>query len=123
MLTENRTLLENVNAVTTSAQYSDKKKGAGYHLNNDGVHTVSIVVNAFLGDITIQGTLEQYPSTDDTDWVNVTTFAGDSTLYNQPNNDDSVDYDFSNTFTGKFVWIRAKYELQNGTIREIRYNY
>jgi len=123
MLIENRTLLENISAVTTTAQYSDKKKGAGYHLNNDGVHTVSMIVNAFLGDITIQGTLSQYPSDNDDDWVDVLTFAGDSTLYNQPNNDDSIDYDLSDTFTGKFIWIRAKYEVENGTIREIRYNY
>ena len=123
MINGTKTLLENISTITTSAQYSDKMIGGGYYKNGDGVHTVYTVVNAFLGSITIQGTLEQYPSTDDTDWVDVTTFAGDSTLYNQPNNDDSVDYDFSNTFTGKFVWIRAKYELQNGTIREIRYNY
>lgn len=123
MINQSRTLLENFNTVSTTAQYTDKKIGAGYHKNGDGVHTVYVIVNAFLGDITIQGTLEQYPSSDDSDWVDVTTFAGDSTFYNQPNNNDAVDYDFSETFTGKFVWIRAKYTLENGTIREIRYNY
>jgi len=123
MLNESKTLLENISTVTSTAQYSNKKVGAGYYKNGDGVHTVYTIVNAFLGDITIQGTLEQYPSDDDTDWVDITSFAGDSTLYNQPNNNDAVDYDFSSTFTGKFVWIRAKYELQNGTIREIRYNH
>jgi len=123
MLNESKTLLENISTVTSTAQYSNKKIGAGYYKNGDGVHTVYTIVNAFLGDITIQGTLEQYPSDDDTDWVDITSFAGDSTLYNQPNNNDAVDYDFSDTFTGKFVWIRAKYELQNGTIREIRYNH
>lgn len=123
MLNETRILLENINTITATAQYGAKKKGSGYHSNGDGVHTVQGIVNAFLGDIIIQATLEQYPSEDDTDWVDVITFAGDSTLYNQPNNNDSIDYDFSDTFTGKFVWIRVKYELQNGTIREIRYNY
>lgn len=123
MINESKTLLENVSTITSVAKYSPKKIGAGYYKNGDGVHTVYTVVNAFLGDITIQGTLEQYPSDDDTDWVDITSFAGDSTLYNQPNNNDAVDYDFSDTFTGKFVWLRAKYELQNGTIREIRYNY
>jgi len=123
MINESKTLLENITSTPSSARYSDKKIGGGYYKNGDGIHTVYMIVNAFLGDITIQGTLEQYPSTDDTDWVNVTTFGGDSTLYNQPNNTDAVDYDFSTTFTGKFVWIRAKYTLENGTIREIRYNY
>lgn len=121
MLEESRTLLENITAITT-ASYSDKMKGAGYYKNGDGVHTVHYVVNAFLGDITIQGTLSQYPSDNDDDWVEVDTFAGDSTLYNQPNNNDAVDYDYSTTFTGKFVWIRVKYSLENGTIRQIRYN-
>lgn len=244
MLTESRLILENITAETGSSYaYSDKKKGAGYHKNGDGIHTIHYAVNSFLGDIIVQGTLEQYPSNTaasftvtqtfvvtsvanpgtpppnniyqidgvnypvlnlvrggvytfdqsdasnvnhqiafkdstgasyttnvvttgtlgqpgaktvltiannapsnlryycvshgngmgntinvtgndpDADWVDVVTFAGDSTLYNQPNNDDRVDYDFSQTFTGKFVWIRVKYKLENGTIREIRYNY
>ena len=120
MLTESRLILENITAETGSSYaYSDKKKGAGYHKNGDGIHTIHYAVNSFLGDIIVQGTLEQYPSNTDSDWVDVTTFAGDSSLYNQPNNDDRVDYDFSETFTGKFVWIRVKYKLENGTIREI----
>ena len=124
MINESKTLLENISTETPSTYlYSDKQIGAGYHSKNDGVHTVNYTVNAFLGEIIIQATLEQYPSEDDTDWVDVNTFAGDSTYYNQPNNADSVDYDQAATFTGKYVWIRAKYLLENGTIREIRYNY
>lgn len=123
MINGTNILLQNIDSTSSSAQYSEKKIGGGYYKNGDGVHTLYTVVNAFLGSITIQGTLEQYPSDDDTDWVEVNTFAGDSTYYNQPNNTDAVDYDVSNTFTGKFVWIRAKYELQNGAIREVRYNY
>jgi len=123
MINGTNILLQDIDTTSSSAQYSDKKIGAGYYKNSDGVHTLYTVVNAFLGSITIQGTLEQYPSDDDTDWVDVNTFAGDSTYYNQPNNNDAVDYDVSSTFTGKFVWVRAKYELQNGTIREVRYNY
>ena len=92
MLEESRIILENKNTVT-SAAYSDKKKGAGYHKNGNGIHTVHYIVNAFLGSITIQGTLAQYPSDNDDDWVEVDTFAGDSTLYNQPSNDDCVDYE------------------------------
>ena len=123
MINGTNILLQNIDSTSSSAQYSKKKIGGGYYKNGDGIHTLYTVVNAFLGSITIQGTLEQYPSDDDTDWVQVNTFAGDSTYYNQPNNADAVDYDVSSTFTGKFVWIRAKYELQNGTIREVRYNY
>jgi hypothetical protein len=122
MLTESRLILENITTESNSYSYSDKKKGAGYHKNGDGIHTIHYAVNAFLGDIIVQGTLEQYPSDTDADWVDVTTFAGDSVLYNAVGA-NAVDYDFSQTFTGKFVWIRVKYKLENGTIREIRYNY
>lgn len=115
---ENQILLENVNTITSSTIYSAKKKGAGYHANNDGLHTVVFQVNAYLGDIKIQGTLAPYP--DDDDWVDVVNFAGDSTFYGA---EDSVDYIKTVNFTGKFVWLRASYTLQNGTIRQIRYNY
>ena len=114
-------LLSDINTESSIStySYSDKQKGAGYHRGDNGVHTVNYSVNAFLGDIIIQGTLEQYPSDDDTDWINATTFAGDSSFYG---NTDSTDYQASQTFTGKYVWIRAKYLLQNGTIRQVRYN-
>jgi hypothetical protein len=130
MINQSRTLLENITVETGNSQtgffyaYGDKKIGAGYYRNGDGIHTIHYTVNSFVGEIIVQGTLEQYPSNADADWVDVITFAGDSTLYNQfPNPIETDSYDDSKTFTGKFVWIRVKYKLENGTIREIRYNY
>jgi len=119
MSTEIITLLSNVSQEATpgdsSFAYSGKQKGAGYHKYNDGVHTVVYDFNQFVGTVKIQATLELYPG--DSDWFDVvgTEVGGDSTVINS----SATSY----TFTGKFVWIRAAYNLQNGTITEIRYNH
>jgi hypothetical protein len=74
-----------------------------------------IILIEFVGTVKIQATLELYPG--DNDWFDVagTEVGGDSTVINSSA--------YSYTFTGKFTWIRAAYNLQNGTITEIRYNY
>lgn len=116
MSTESITLLSNISteAADSSFLYGDKKKGAGYHRNDDGVHTVVYQLDNFAGTIKVQGTLELYPG--DTDWFDITgtEIGGDSSTFSATN---------SRNFTGKFVWIRAAYNLQNGTITEIRYNH
>ena len=119
MSTESITLLSNISQEAVSGDssfvYSGKQKGAGYHKYNDGVHTVVYNFNQFVGTVKIQANLELYPG--DSDWFDVvgTEVGGDSTVINSSPT--------SYTFTGKFVWIRAAYNLQNGTITEIRYNY
>jgi len=128
MPTKTTILLENIfteaPAGDSSFRVGDKKKGAGYHKNNDGVHTVVYSLNSFIGTIKIQGTLAEYPGEDD--WVDVeftdatTEIAGDSTLYGAA---DSTDYINSKSFVGKFKWIRAVYNVQNGRIVQIRFNH
>ncbi len=119
MSTESITLLSNISQEAapgdSSFTYSGKQKGAGYHKYNDGVHTVVYDLDQFVGTVKIQATLALYPG--DSDWFDVenTELGGDSTVINNA----ATSY----TFTGKFVWIRAAYNLQNGTITEIRYNY
>lgn len=116
MSTENHIILSDVSAesVDSSYVYSSKNKGAGYNKNGDGVHTVVYALDRFVGTIKMQGTLELYPG--EYDWVDVagTELGGDSSVFNTAQN---------RTFTGKFVWIRAAYNLQNGTINQIRYNF
>jgi len=116
MSVESTTLLENITteAADSSFSYGDKKKGAGYHKNNDGVHSAVIQFDNFVGTVKIQGTLEMYPGDDDWFDVEGTEIGGDSSVFNSTH---------SLTFTGKFVWIRAAYNVQNGTITKIRYNY
>lgn len=116
MTVENRILLSNITAEATDSTFSfgDKKKGAGYHKNSDGLHTVVYQVDNFLGTIKIQATLELYPGPNDWFDVSGTELGGDSTIFSTSTK--------SFNFIGKFVWIRAAYNLQNGTITEIRYN-
>ena len=116
MSTETITLLSNITqeAVSADFSYSDKQKGAGYHRHNDGVHTAVYQLSEFVGTIKIQATLSLYPG--DTDWVDVngTEHSFDSSISNGA---------YAYTFTGRFVWIRAAYNLQDGSIVEIRYNH
>lgn len=99
-------------------QYSDKNRGAGYYKNNNGLHTVIFEFDNFKGSVKIQATLEVYPT--DSDWFDV--IYNDSadpleSLDSSPIIESSV-----RNFTGKFVFIRAAYQLEQGTITEIRYN-
>lgn len=103
-------------AVGNTFAYSNKQQGAGYHRKSDGLHTAIYQVDTFIGVIKLQGTLELYPGDDD--WVDI-----DETIIGS--NDDSTAWSSTQSinFTGNFVWIRAAYNLQNGTIVQIRYNY
>lgn len=119
MSTESIVLVSNKSTESANSGYvySDKNKGAGYNKNSDGIHTGVYVVDSFIGTIKLQGTLELYPG--DNDWFDIADteqgLADDSTAWS--NNTYTV------TFTGKFVWVRAAYNIQNGSITEIRYNY
>ena len=118
MSTETLTLLSN-NTTEASVgvfSYTGKQKGAGYHRYNDGVHTVVYDLKEFVGTIKIQATLSLYPDDNSVDWFDVdgTEHSFDSTVSNGA---------YSYTFTGRFMWVRAAYNLQDGTIVEIRYNY
>jgi ketol-acid reductoisomerase len=114
MSKESFILLENVSVETIG--YGEKSKGSGYNLRGDGLHTVVYNVDAFNGTITIQGTLELHPGAND--WVDVVSidYTSDSTQAGITTTD-------SNNFTGNFVWIRAKYDITDGKIVSVRYNY
>ena len=73
----------------------------------------------FKGSVKIQATLELHPG--DNDWFDVTYDSSDVDLTSL----DSTPLVADSTciFTGKFVFIRAAYKLEEGTITEIRYNY
>ena len=100
-------------------QYSAKNKGAGYHKINNGVHTAVFDLNNFKGSIKIQATLELYPA--ENDWFDVVYDSSDVSL--TAIDSTPVTNNATCTFTGKFVYIRAAYQLEQGTITEIRYNY
>lgn len=118
MSKESRLLLSNVSteSVDSTFTYGEKSQGAGYHKTANSLHTATYEVTDFIGTIKIQATLSLYPK--DNEWFDVLgTEIGlgeDSSAWTATN---------SVNFVGNFVWIRAAYNLQNGSIVEIRYNY
>lgn len=118
MSKESYVLVSNVTSESADSTYiySDKKQGAGYHRQNNSLHTVIYQVDSFVGVIKLQGTLEIYPG--ENDWVDLS-----DTVIGLDNDSSAWTATQSINFTGNFVWLRAVYNLQNGTIIQIRYNY
>jgi hypothetical protein len=116
MSLESQILLTNISTESqdSSFLYSEKKQGAGYNRRSSNLHTLIYFLDNFSGTIKIQGTLSLNPA--ETDWADIenTEIGGDSSFFSDAR---------SITFSGNFVWLRAAYNLQNGTITEIRYNF
>jgi len=90
--------------LTNQAEMSytgDKSRGDGFYGYSDGLHTVSFHVNDFTGRIWLQATLLDSPT--EADWFNIA--LSTSTEYLQL---DSSSITQGATFTGNFVYIRAK---------------
>lgn len=119
MSIESTILLENVTseAAGTTLSYSDKQKGAGYHKRYGGLHTYTYQTDSFIGLIKLQGTLQLYPG--ESDWVDIV----DSEINGFDDSSVMITGTATGNFTGNFVWIRAAYTLQDGTITDVRYNY
>jgi hypothetical protein len=79
----------------------DKARGDGFYGYSDGLHTVSFHVNDFTGRIWLQATLLDSPT--EADWFNIA--LSTSTEYLQI---DASSVTRGATFTGNFVYIRAK---------------
>lgn len=116
MSNEINVLLANISLESADSTYSygAKKPGAGYHKQRDAAHTVIYTVTDFIGTIKIQATLALDPA--DSDWFDVegTTVGLGS---------DSSAWTTASTFnfSGNFVWIRAAYNVQNGSIVSVSY--
>ena len=118
MSTENRILLSNITSEATDSEfsYSEKHPGAGYHKNFDVLHTAVYSVDAFVGVIKLQATLALNPR--DSEWFDI-----EGTAIGLDDDSSAWTNTISINFTGNFVWIRAAYNLQNGTITLVRYNH
>lgn len=117
MSTKSTILIENISALPDPTNvYSEKRPGASYHRKNGGLHTYVYDIDSFSGVIKLQGTLASYPG--EADWVDIdnTTEIVDSFI-----NGETVS--LTNNFIGNFVWIRAAYVIENGSITQLRYNY
>lgn len=118
MSTESTILLENITASADGSTYvfGTKKPGAGYHRRGDGVHTATYAVDSFIGSVKIQGTLALYPA--DSDFFDI-----DGTEIGLGSDSSAWTSTGAVNFIGNFVWIRAAYNVQNGSIVQILYNF
>ncbi len=121
MSIESKILLSNITEESIDLDifsYSDKNIGAGYHQTKSSLHTFQFSLDNFKGDIKIQGTLSLYPG--ESDWVDLTYDNGSAltNLDSSPNTSSAT-----RNITGNWVWFRAAYVLEEGTITQIRYNF
>lgn len=106
-------LLENYSDSSSETYFSEKSRAAGFYGKSDTTTSVQYELDNFVGEIVIQGTLLEEPGPNDwSDILNTDLLTEDSSL--------SVS-SFVSTFTGNFVWIRAKYRVFDGTIQTISY--
>jgi hypothetical protein len=117
MSIESTILLENITQEVSDStfSFSEKQKGSGYHKLRGGLHTYVYQLDSFVGVIKLQGTLELYPG--EADWVDI----NDTTV--SVGSDSTMIGSTTGNFSGNFVWIRAAYNLQDGTITQLRYNH
>lgn len=107
-------------------------KGDGFYGRSDGLHTIQINLNGFIGRVEIQATLEINPV--ESDWFTVELGTGsmsvDTTGLLTEQNITFVEYSSPTTnsktynFVGNFVWVRAKItNWTDGTVNSIKLNH
>ena len=116
---------------TTETVTGEKFKGDGYYGRSDGLHTLQVDLNGFLGNVEMQGTLAIDPTADD--WFTVTLGSGqtiDTTGKLVSASTSKLEYTANETssktynFTGNYVWIRAKISnWTDGTVNSIQLNH
>ena len=109
----------------------DKFKGDGYYGRSDGLHTLQIDLNGFLGNIELQGTLAVNPTADDyfpialgsgqtIDTTGKLVMSTSTKLEYNANETSSKSYNL----TGNFVWVRVYISnWTDGTVNSIRLNH
>jgi hypothetical protein len=95
---------------TTETITGEKYKGDGYYGRSDGLHTVQYTYDGLTGTITIQGSLAVNPA--ETDWFDVHTYTAAQETASK-----------ITSFTGNYVWVRAKVVYTDGTINSIKLNH
>jgi hypothetical protein len=119
MPTQSTILIENISLESedSSFSYSEKKKGSGYHMIDSGLHTYQYLTDNFQGTIKLQGSLSMYPG--DNDWIDI----DNTEIFSKEGDSTVISENISGNFIGNFIWIRAAYNLDQGTITRIRYNH
>ena len=91
-------------------KYSDNVKGDSYYGYTDGLHTLQVTYNQYIGRFRIQATLSLDPQ--DTDWFDIipsqtTGGAFNESGYIQFNSDSPASGSEAYTFQGNYTYIRA----------------
>ena len=118
---------------TTMNQYSTEVKGDSYYGYSDGLHSVQVIYEQFVGRVRIQATLAISPES--TDWFDLipTTTAGtefNSGGYVQFNSNNPANLAECYTFTGNYTFVRVymdrehvgdgtTYDSSYGQIRQV----
>jgi len=109
----------------------EKFKGDGYYGRSDGLHTLQIDLNGFLGNIELQGTLAINPTADDyfpialgsgqtIDTTGKLVMSTSTKLEYTANETSSKSYNF----TGNFVWVRVYISnWTDGSVTSIKLNH
>lgn len=95
---------------TTETVTGEKYKGDGYYGRSDGLHSVQYTYSGITGVISIQGTLATTPV--EADWFDVHTYTATQETASK-----------IASFTGNYVWVRAKVVYTDGTINSITLNH
>ena len=118
MSIENTILLNSTTLESPTFIYGEKQKGAGYYRKSTPFHTATFVFDNFKGSVKLQGTLVLYPS--EHDWFDIVYDSGTAL---ESLDSTAIVNAATRNFTGNFVWIRAAYQITEGTISLIRYSY
>ena len=95
---------------TVTTVTGTKFKGDGYYGRSDGLHSVQYTYSGLTGTITIQGTLAVTPV--EADWFDVHTYTAAVETASK-----------IASFTGNYVWVRAKVVYTDGTVSSISLNH
>jgi len=95
---------------TEMNKYSETVKGDSYYGFTDGLHTIQVTYNQYVGRLRIQGTLSISPTA--ADWFDIipaTTAGGfwNPAGYIQLNANNPADLSEAYTFQGNFTFIRV----------------
>ena len=115
----------------TQTLVGEKVKGDAYFGQTDGLHTIVVDLNDFIGKVVIQGSLESTPG--DNDWFDIQLSDGDFQVDVSGkvtrSSVESLVYTSAETSskpynaTGNFVWLRANVtDWTAGTITSIEMN-
>lgn len=123
MKTQNLVLLPLTQFGTPSGNYDgssdtafdgDRQKAVGYYRSSRSIQSVRFQLVGFVGSVTLQGTLDTDPETDD-EYFDVYEYGDGSSI-------DTVD--FSESVKGNFTWLRARVTgFSQGTITAVTLTY